>query len=95
MPTGDVVPVGQGSDTLASVDAVAAVMRRHHWRSAVVVTDPWHELRSTTMLGDQGITTYGSPTRTGPSVDGLSVKVRYVSREALAYLAYMARHQLR
>jgi vancomycin permeability regulator SanA len=94
VPDSAVVPVGTGSDTLASVEAVADVMRRHRWRSAVVVTDPWHELRSTTMLGDQGITTYGSPTRTGPSVDGLGVKIRYISREAVAYLAYMTRHQL-
>lgn len=88
VPAGRILPVGEGNDTLQSIQAAADVMREHHWGSALVVTDPWHELRSTAMLGDQELTAYGSPTTQGPSVDGTSVKVRYVARETVAYLAY-------
>ena len=88
VPATNILPVGVGSDTLDSMKAVAAVMKERGWDSAVVVTDPWHELRATSMLADQGITVYGSPTTTGPSVQGNGVKVRYVVRESVAYLAY-------
>ncbi|MGN6299887.1 MAG: YdcF family protein [Angustibacter sp.] len=88
VPASAVVAVGEGNDTLESVRAAAAVFDRNGWTSAVVVTDPWHELRSTTMFSDAGVTAYGSPTPTGPSVDGTAVKVRYVARETVAVVAY-------
>jgi uncharacterized SAM-binding protein YcdF (DUF218 family) len=88
VPADSVVAVGKGSDTLGSIKAGAAVMAEHGWTSAVVVTDPWHELRSTTMLEDQGVAVYGSPTPTGPSHGGPWVVTRYVARETVAYLAY-------
>jgi uncharacterized SAM-binding protein YcdF (DUF218 family) len=89
VPASSVVAVPEGPDTLGSVQAAAAVMKKHGWTSAVVVTDPWHELRSTTMLRDQGLTAYGSPTPTGPSHGGAWVVSRYVARETVAYLSYV------
>jgi uncharacterized SAM-binding protein YcdF (DUF218 family) len=91
VPADRILRVGEGNDTLVSLQSAARLMRDRGWDSAVVVTDPWHELRSTTMLRDQGITAYGSPTREGPSVAGATVPVRYVARETLAYLAYVVR----
>ncbi|GAA4345104.1 YdcF family protein [Angustibacter luteus] len=88
VPAGDVVAVEKGRDTLQSVQLAAPVLSAHHWTSAVVVTDRWHELRSTTMLADQGITAYGSPTTTGPSVASPAADAKYVVREAAAYLYY-------
>ncbi len=93
VPSSAVEAVGEGNDTLGSVRAAADVMRGRGWDSAVVVTDRWHELRSTTMFEDEGITAYGSPTTTGPSVDGLGVEVRYVVRESAAFLLYTARRE--
>ena len=60
----------------------------------MVVTDRWHELRSTTMLADQGITAYGSPTPTGPSVASPAADAKYVVREAAGYLAYRVHRAL-
>ncbi len=88
VPADDVIAVGNGNNTLDSLRSAAAVMKKRGWSSAVVVTDPWHELRSTQMLADQGVTAYGSPTTGGPAVQGRSVEVRYVARESVAYLAY-------
>lgn len=94
VPAGRIVAVGKGQDTAASIQAAAAVMRQRGWSSAIVVTDPWHELRSTAMLEDAGITAYGSPTRTGPSVAGWQLPARYVARETLAYLYYVISREL-
>jgi uncharacterized SAM-binding protein YcdF (DUF218 family) len=94
VPSQRILRVGQGNDTLQSVEAAAKLMRDRGWDSALVVTDPWHELRSTAMLRDQGVTAYASPTSTGPSVGSAGVRVRYVTRETLAYLAYVGRRAL-
>jgi uncharacterized SAM-binding protein YcdF (DUF218 family) len=94
VPERRILRVGEGNDTLQSVQAAARLMRQRHWDSAVVVTDPWHELRSTTMLRDQGLAAYGSPTPDGPSVGGAGVTARYVARETFAYLTYLVRRTL-
>jgi uncharacterized SAM-binding protein YcdF (DUF218 family) len=48
----DAVPTG--GDTLQSIVAVARDFDHHGWRSAVIVTDPWHSLRSVTMAATTG-----------------------------------------
>jgi uncharacterized SAM-binding protein YcdF (DUF218 family) len=94
VPAQRILRVGEGNDTLHSIEAAARLMQDRGWDSAVVVTDPWHELRTTSMLRDQGVTAYASPTSTGPSVDGPGVVVRYVARETVAYLWYVGRRAL-
>ena len=85
---GKVVAVGTGNDTLQSLDAVQKTMQRRGWSTAVVVTDPWHALRTRAMASDQGIDAVMSPTRQGPAVRQRSTEIRYIARETLAYLYY-------
>jgi uncharacterized SAM-binding protein YcdF (DUF218 family) len=56
----------QGRNTLESLTAVAATMRDRGLRTAVLVSDPTHMLRSLRMARDLGIEAYGSPTTTSP-----------------------------
>jgi len=84
----DVVAVEEGSDTLQSLEAVSALMADRGWETAVLVTDPWHALRSLRMAEDAGIEAVSSPTRRGPSVRTRSTEVRYIARETAAYLYY-------
>jgi len=86
----EAVAVPQGRNTLESMLAVEALMGEHGWETAVVVTDPWHSLRSRTMARDQGIVAETSPTRAGPSVRTRGTQVRYIARETAAYLYYRA-----
>lgn len=90
VPAGRIVAVGTGTDTLTSVEAVDAAMQQRGWSTAVVVTDPWHALRTRTMASDQGIDVAMSPTRQGPAVRQRSTEFRYIARETLAYLYYKA-----
>lgn len=80
--------VPTGRNTLQSLQALRVLMTARGWRSAVLVTDPWHSLRSRTMARDEGLTAETSPTRSGPSVFSRAVELRYIGRETLAYLAY-------
>jgi uncharacterized SAM-binding protein YcdF (DUF218 family) len=88
VPADRVVEVGTGNDTLSSVDAVESRMESRGWSTAVVVTDPWHALRTRAMASDQGIDAVMSPTRQGPAVRQRSTQLRYIARETLAYLYY-------
>jgi uncharacterized SAM-binding protein YcdF (DUF218 family) len=93
VPPSAVVAVGEGSDTLQSVRAVAEVFHQHGWHTAVLVTDPWHELRTRRMAADSGIEAVGSPSRTGPVVQTRETELRYVVRETGAYLYYRLFHR--
>ena len=84
----EVVAVPEGRDTLQSLQAVEDLMRERGWTSAVLVTDPWHALRSLRMADDVGIEAVSSPTRAGPSVRTRGTQLRYIARETAAYLAY-------
>ncbi len=84
----EVVAVPEGRDTLESLEAVQELMSDRGWQSAVLVTDPWHSLRSRTMARDQGIDAETSPTRAGPSVRTRGTQVRYIARETAALLYY-------
>jgi uncharacterized SAM-binding protein YcdF (DUF218 family) len=84
----DVVAIGAGADTFQSLEAAAEVFAEQGWTSAVLVTDPWHSLRSRSMARDQGIEAVTSPTRAGPSVRTRGTQLRYIARETAAYLYY-------
>ncbi|MGP4027791.1 YdcF family protein [Actinomadura sp. 3N407] len=89
VPAGKVFAVPVGRDTLESMRAVGKEFDRHHWSSAVIVTDPWHGLRSKKMAGDNGIEAAASPTRSGPSVQTRETQLHYIIRETGAYLSYV------
>lgn len=89
----DVVEVGVGRDTLQSLKALRDEFERNGWHSAVLVTDPWHALRSRRMATDLGIDAHTSPTRSGPAVRSRSTELWYVGRETAAYLYYRVFHR--
>lgn len=87
------VAVGEGRDTLQSIRALDRLFRARSWHSAVLVTDPWHSLRSRRMATDLGIRATTSPTRTGPSVRSWGTEAHYIARETGAYLYYRLFHR--
>jgi uncharacterized SAM-binding protein YcdF (DUF218 family) len=88
IPSSAILPIEQGTDTLNSLTAAATVFNSRGWHSAVLVTDPWHELRARQMFRDVGIKTASSPTHSGPSVQDRTTEIRYITRETAAYLFY-------
>jgi uncharacterized SAM-binding protein YcdF (DUF218 family) len=92
VPGDAVVAVGQGSDTLGSLRAAAGEAGRRGWSTALLVSDPWHSLRSRTMARDSGLEAWTSPTRTGPVVRTRETQLRYIVRETGALLVYRLTH---
>lgn len=89
VPDARIVAVPVGRDTLQSMIAVGDVYRRNGWHSGVIVTDPWHALRSRTMARDRGIKAVTSPTRSGPTVESRNTQAHYIVRETGGYLYYL------
>lgn len=92
IPAGDVVAVETGSDTLLSLRAVADTMRSQGLSSAVLVSDPWHSLRTRTMATDAGLDVHTSPTRQGPAVLTRDAQWHGIVRETGALLFYRLSH---
>jgi uncharacterized SAM-binding protein YcdF (DUF218 family) len=90
VPADAVLVVGEGADTLGSLRAVAAV--GGGWGDVLLVSDPWHSLRSRTMARDLGLDAYTSPTRSGPVVQTRETQLRYILRETAALLFYRLTH---
>ncbi|WP_344837652.1 YdcF family protein [Actinocorallia longicatena] len=89
VPAGSLIALETGSDTLTSMVAVGREYRAKGWKTGVVVTDPWHSLRSDKMASDNGIRAVSSPTRSGPSVQTRDTQFSSIVRETGGYLYYV------
>jgi uncharacterized SAM-binding protein YcdF (DUF218 family) len=92
IPASDLVAVRSGDDTYHSLQAAKPVLDQRGWHTLVLVSDPWHELRSRTMADDLGFSAATSPTHTGPASHGRPTELHYILRETAAYLYYRAFH---
>lgn len=90
VPEDRVIPIGEGNDTLGSIEAAAEEIRERGWKSVVIVSDPWHSLRARTMASDAGLDAWTSPTHSGPIVQTRQTQIRYIMYETAALLYYRA-----
>jgi uncharacterized SAM-binding protein YcdF (DUF218 family) len=74
--------------TLQSIRRVAALMRGEGMGSAVFVSDPSHMLRVLRMASDEGISGFGSPTRTSPLERDAVARVDAIVHELGALAVY-------
>lgn len=92
VPGAAIVAVEEGSDTLLSVEAVSREMHNRGLHSAVLVSDPWHSLRTRTMARDAGLDAWTAPTRQGPAVITRESQLHGITRETGALLWYQLTH---
>jgi uncharacterized SAM-binding protein YcdF (DUF218 family) len=90
VPRDRIIPIGEGNDTLGSLKAAATKIHERGWRTAVIVSDPWHSLRARTMASDVGLDAWTSPTHSGPIVQTRETQARYILYETAALLYYHA-----
>ncbi|MFI6869126.1 YdcF family protein [Nocardia sp. NPDC050406] len=92
IPADRILAVETGSDTLKSVEAVAQALQARGKTSTVLVSDPWHSLRTRTMARDAGLEAWTAPTRTGPAVYTRESQAHGIFRETFALLWYRISH---
>lgn len=88
VPKSALIVVGEGSNTLESLTAAVSPLVQASVLSVVLVTDPWHSLRSRSIAQDLGFRTQVSPARSGPAVRTRATQARYIARESAGYLFY-------
>lgn len=88
VPDEAILDEDKGRNTLASIEAVARVMRDNGLTSAVFVSDQTHMLRVLRMAADQGIVAWGSPTRTSPSDTDEGRRRKAMVHEIAGLVAY-------
>ena len=83
-----ITSVPRGRDSYSSLIAFSAAASKSNIQTIIIVTDPYHCLRSTTIARDQGFDATCSPARSGKGALG-NAGLKYLIREAGAYLAYI------
>jgi uncharacterized SAM-binding protein YcdF (DUF218 family) len=86
--TANVTAIAKGRDTYSSIVALKSKFGSTDIREIIIVTDPYHCLRSMTIANDQGFVATCSPSRKGIASLG-NAGFRYLLRESGAYLAYI------
>ncbi|MEO7371393.1 MAG: YdcF family protein [Ilumatobacteraceae bacterium] len=81
VPAKSILQESLGHSSYASLDGVATLLRQRGLRSVLLVSDPFHELRSRLIAQELGLTAYVSPTRTSP-VRGNAATVRELEEAA-------------
>ena len=84
----DINALEKGRDTLDSTKMYTSEMRDRKIKNVIIVTDPFHCLRSMTMANDRDLIATCSPVQSGPTALKNS-RLKYLFREAGAYLAYI------
>jgi uncharacterized SAM-binding protein YcdF (DUF218 family) len=83
----------QGTTTWESLRNAVPLARANRIGAVLLVSDPFHMLRSIKMARDLGLIAYGSPTRSSPIAAGSAEEARYILREAWAYMVYLFAHE--
>ena len=87
VPEDAVTASPEGTTTFESLAAVADLMRERDMRTAFLVTDPWHNLRTQRMARDVGIEGYVSATWHSAARSQYT-RLQGYARETFAYLYY-------
>lgn len=75
-------------NTFSSMKNAKAIMYERGWKSAIVVSDPFHMLRVSIMAEDLGIEAYCSPAFDSPTYTIPRLRRFYTLRESIALLWY-------
>ena len=84
----NVIAVAKGRDTLGSTKAYVEAANKAQLKSVIIVTDPYHCLRSKKMAQDLGLSASCTAVESGPASVANS-EFKYLARESGAYLAYI------
>lgn len=89
LPAEALLTEDQGITTWENLRNSVPLIQSNQIGAVVLVSDPFHMLRSLKMARDLNLIAYGSPARTSPIPAGRLQQARYVAREAWEYLVYL------
>lgn len=84
----------EAHSTWESMEKLQDIMSQEGWKTAIIVSDPFHIQRALLIAKDMGIQAYGSPALDSPTYTIPSRRVFYTSREVLALWWYVVQRLL-
>ena len=84
-----IIAIPTGRDTRSQTEDYVSEMKKRSFSNVIIATDPYHCNRAIAMAEDLGVSASCSPVQSGPNSLENS-RVRYLIREAGAYLAYIS-----
>jgi len=88
VPASAILIEDESRTTLEQLRTVGQMLRDRGLRSAVLVSDRTHMLRSLRIARDQGIEAYGSPTTTSPAASNVPDQIEATGHEIGALALY-------
>jgi uncharacterized SAM-binding protein YcdF (DUF218 family) len=89
VPATNILLEREGRSTYQSLAAAAQLAQPLQLRRVLLVSDPFHMLRSLKMAYDLGFEAYASPTQTSPISSQPTQESFHMLREAVAYTTYV------
>jgi uncharacterized SAM-binding protein YcdF (DUF218 family) len=93
VPPAHILQETVGTSTFQSLQGAVALATINTIQTVLIVSDPFHMLRSLKMAGDLGLIAYASPTTTSPISQRPVEEWLYMFREAVAYTSYLFTNQ--
>jgi uncharacterized SAM-binding protein YcdF (DUF218 family) len=90
VPDDAIILEDQSHSTEANLANSQAIMAAHGWRTAIIVSAPYHLFRAELVARDLGMSATGAPAREDPTFTAPHLHVWYTLRETLALLWYYA-----
>ncbi len=92
VPATDILQETVGKSTFQSLQGAVLLAQANNIESVLIVSDPFHMLRSLKMAGDLGLSVSASPTTTSPISRRPAEEWLYMVRESVAYTSYLFAH---
>ena len=92
VPATDILQETIGKSTFQSLQGAVVLAQANTIKSVLIVSDPFHMLRSLKMAGDLGLSASASPTTTSPISRRPAEEWLYMVRESVAYTSYLFTH---
>jgi uncharacterized SAM-binding protein YcdF (DUF218 family) len=84
----------EAHSTWESLRNAEEIMKEKGWKTAIIVSDPFHLERSLLVARDIGMTAYGSPALDSPTYTIPARRAYYTSREVVAVWWYLLRRSM-
>jgi uncharacterized SAM-binding protein YcdF (DUF218 family) len=94
VPATAIVPETQAHNTIQNIRYSQAIMRERGWRTALLVTEPFHINRAALIARDAGLLAYPSPALDSANWDGPLVRAFHLARDALSLMLYQVKSLL-
>ena len=94
VPVTAIVPEAQARNTIQNIRYSRAIMQERGWRTALLVTEPFHINRAALIARDAGLTVYPSPAPASANWDRPHVRAFNLARDAVSLMLYQVKSLL-